>query len=174
MASDASEALSNSLAWDTEPRIVLDIPYKDQQEPLKICLDGVLQRLVELARHEGMRQTKSLAAECLHALVVYMVRVESQGAHMQRTSTCAFSVQNGLSCVNPCAGVCSRTASRLKQKCPSRLKKKCPSRIGHLFFYLEAVLPVYDYEYINVAANSHLRGASRFARPFVLILPCHC
>ncbi|CAN0016158.1 unnamed protein product, partial [Sphacelaria rigidula] len=42
-------------------------------DPLPVCMDGVLQRLVELARHEGARQTKTLAAECLHALVVYMV-----------------------------------------------------------------------------------------------------
>ena len=73
VATDASHALSDSLAWDTKPRIVLDVPYKEQQEPLQICLDGILQRLVELARHEGTRQTKTLAAECLHALVVYMV-----------------------------------------------------------------------------------------------------
>lgn len=50
------------------------VPYKGQTEPLSICLDGALQRLVELARHDGTRQTKTLAAECLHALVVYMVR----------------------------------------------------------------------------------------------------
>lgn len=76
VATDASKALSNSLAWDTEPRILLNVPFKDRQKPLTICLDGVLQRLVELARHEGTRQTKTLAAECLHALVVYMVRVK--------------------------------------------------------------------------------------------------
>lgn len=73
VAADASQALTDSLAWDTEPRIVLDIPYKDQVDPLSICFDGVLQRLVELTKHEGTRQTKTLAAECLHALVVYMV-----------------------------------------------------------------------------------------------------
>lgn len=73
VAADASHALSDSLAWDTKPRIVLNVPYKEQQEPLQICLDGTLQRLVELARREGTRQTKTLAAECLHALVVYMV-----------------------------------------------------------------------------------------------------
>ncbi|CAN0405873.1 unnamed protein product, partial [Scytosiphon promiscuus] len=49
------------------------VPFQGQQRPLSICLDGVLQRLVELALHEGARQTKTLAAECLHALVVYMV-----------------------------------------------------------------------------------------------------
>eukprot|EP00903_Cladosiphon_okamuranus_P011333 g10683.t1 len=73
VAADGSKALSASLAWDTEPRILLSVPYKDRPQPLTICLDGVLQRLVELARHEGTRQTKTLAAECLHALVVYMV-----------------------------------------------------------------------------------------------------
>ncbi|CAM9233124.1 unnamed protein product [Ectocarpus fasciculatus] len=73
VATDASQALSDSLAWDTTPRILLNVPFKDRQNPLTICLDGVLQRLVELALHEGTRQTKTLAAECLHALVVYMV-----------------------------------------------------------------------------------------------------
>lgn len=73
VAGDASQALSDSLAWDTKPRIILDVPFQDQQRPLSICLDGVLQRLVGLALHEGTRQTKTLAAECLHALVVYMV-----------------------------------------------------------------------------------------------------
>lgn len=75
VATDASQALSDSLAWDTTPRILLNVPFKDRQNPLTICLDGVLQRLVELALHEGTRQTKTLAAECLHALVVYMVGV---------------------------------------------------------------------------------------------------
>eukprot|EP00752_Nemacystus_decipiens_P003549 g3275.t1 len=73
IAADPSKALSASLAWDTQPRILLSVPYKDRPKPLTICLDGILQRLVELARHEGTRQTKTLAAECLHALVVYMV-----------------------------------------------------------------------------------------------------
>lgn len=44
-------------------------------DPLPLCMDGILPRLVELAMHEGVRQTKTLAAECLHALVVYMVRM---------------------------------------------------------------------------------------------------
>lgn len=75
VAVDASQALSESLAWETEETIILDVPYNNQSEALPLCLDGVLQRLVELAMHDGTRQTKTLAAECLHALVVFMVSV---------------------------------------------------------------------------------------------------
>ncbi|CAM9437887.1 unnamed protein product, partial [Discosporangium mesarthrocarpum] len=69
----ASVALSSSLAWDTTPRLMIEIPYKDLEEPLPLCLDGLLQRVVTLAEKQGSHQTKTLAAECLHAILVYMV-----------------------------------------------------------------------------------------------------
>ncbi|CAM9461336.1 unnamed protein product [Choristocarpus tenellus] len=69
----ASEVLAKSLAWDTTPRLMIEIPYHDCKEHLPLCLDGLLQRIVSLAEHQGSQQTKTLAAECLHAIVVYMV-----------------------------------------------------------------------------------------------------
>jgi hypothetical protein len=44
-------------------------------------LDTLLPRIVQLATQRGDRQTKALAAESLHAIVLYMVRMTLQLIH---------------------------------------------------------------------------------------------
>ena len=72
-----AQAIAESLAWDTEARIHVKVPLGTDTatQRLPVALDSLLPRLVQLATQRGDRQTKALAAEALHALVLYMVSV---------------------------------------------------------------------------------------------------
>ncbi|CAM9416079.1 unnamed protein product, partial [Phaeothamnion confervicola] len=74
LAANADEAVRGSLAWDITPRLELSVPFHDFPS-LPLLLDSLLPRVVELAGggSSGTEQTKTLASEFLHAVVIYMV-----------------------------------------------------------------------------------------------------
>ena len=53
---DASTALSKSIAWDTEQRLALKLPFGTAKHDIK--LDSLLPQVVELVLNSSDRQTK--------------------------------------------------------------------------------------------------------------------
>ncbi|KAI5104092.1 DNA-dependent protein kinase catalytic subunit [Silurus meridionalis] len=76
-AISAEDMMRQFVAWDSEKRLSFAVPFKDIK-PV-IYLDPFLPRVTELALTSSDRQTKVVACELLHSLVVYMV---GRGAQM--------------------------------------------------------------------------------------------
>ncbi|XP_066926586.1 DNA-dependent protein kinase catalytic subunit-like [Clytia hemisphaerica] len=66
---DAS--LQNTIAWNNEELLSFQLPFPDMKAA--IYLDSFLPRVVELAQTSVNRQTKVVACELLHALVLFMI-----------------------------------------------------------------------------------------------------
>lgn len=70
----AEDAVGEGLAWDLTPRLGLRLPRMGERGGyLEIFLDSAIPRVVELAEQSGAGQSKALAAECLHSLIIFMV-----------------------------------------------------------------------------------------------------
>ncbi|EFA79656.1 DNA-dependent protein kinase subunit [Heterostelium album PN500] len=69
----------SGVAWDTISRIQLQIPLGDLNG-VSIYLDSVLPVIVTLATRSTHRQTKVVACELLHSIVLYMVGTNSGGS----------------------------------------------------------------------------------------------
>lgn len=63
------------LAWDYEPRVEYNLPFKDSS--LLIRLDQLLPRICKLATDANDRKVKVSACETLHSIIIFMVGSES-------------------------------------------------------------------------------------------------
>ncbi|TWW70550.1 DNA-dependent protein kinase catalytic subunit [Takifugu flavidus] len=70
------EMMKKFVAWDSERRLSFAVPFADMK-PL-IYLDPFLPRICELALSTTDRQTKVVACELLHSLVIYTVGKNAQ------------------------------------------------------------------------------------------------
>ena len=59
------------LSWDSEHRLFFNVPFTDMKA--KIPLDPIIPRVLELAKDSSDRQTKVIACEFLHSLVLYLL-----------------------------------------------------------------------------------------------------
>ncbi|XP_023688567.2 DNA-dependent protein kinase catalytic subunit isoform X1 [Paramormyrops kingsleyae] len=75
-ATSAEEMMKKCVAWDSEKRLNFAVPFADMK-PV-IFLDTFLPRITELALSSSDRQTKVVACELLHSIVVYMLGKSSQ------------------------------------------------------------------------------------------------
>ncbi|XP_029105413.1 DNA-dependent protein kinase catalytic subunit-like [Scleropages formosus] len=75
-AMSSEEVMKKFVAWDSEKRLNFAVPFSDMK-PV-VYLDTFLPRITELAISSADRQTKVVACELLHSIVVYMLGKSSQ------------------------------------------------------------------------------------------------
>ncbi|KAL4648766.1 DNA-dependent protein kinase catalytic subunit isoform X1 [Arapaima gigas] len=75
-ATSSEEVMKKFVAWDSEKRLNFAVPFSDMK-PI-VYLDTFLPRIAELAVSSADRQTKVVACELLHSMVVYMLGKSSQ------------------------------------------------------------------------------------------------
>ncbi|EAL66880.2 DNA-dependent protein kinase subunit [Dictyostelium discoideum AX4] len=66
------EEIVNGVAWDTEPKVLIKIPFADQNN-IDIYLDVILPNVVNLAEKSPNRQIKVAAGELLHSVLLMMI-----------------------------------------------------------------------------------------------------
>ncbi|XP_034245330.1 DNA-dependent protein kinase catalytic subunit-like [Thrips palmi] len=73
---DGSEDRVGVTAWQKEKLLIFPLPFPDMK--VDISLDDILPRLVDLASNCSDRQTRSVACELLHAVIMFMLGKEKQ------------------------------------------------------------------------------------------------
>ena len=85
----SADELANDIAWDTTPRVQLEIPFPISDKP-KVWLDKLLPRVIELAEGSNDRGTKVVAGELLHALILHYVATRSGVADGGKSSKAMY------------------------------------------------------------------------------------
>ncbi|KAK5584232.1 hypothetical protein RB653_005840 [Dictyostelium firmibasis] len=81
------EEIVNGVAWDTEPKVLIKIPFADQNN-IDIYLDVVLPNVVNLAEKSPNRQIKVAAGELLHSVLLVMI---GNSANQSQASQVSYS-----------------------------------------------------------------------------------